>query len=325
MPKISIIIPLYNKAPYLLKALDTVCAQTYQDWECIIMDDGSTDGSGELVERLAAERKDGRIRIFHQQNAGVAVTRNNAVAHAMGDLLCFLDADDWWKPNYLEKMAAFAIQYPDAGIWACNYTYYKPGKTRVGVSNLSFETAPYINYPKSYAQGTGMPVWTGAVMMRRSVFLEMGGFPLGIRLGEDFLLWARTAMQHKVAFLDEPLAYYNNDVPAALRATRNLHKPECHMLFQMEELEKKAQSCANAADWKLLFDKLRISGLLEYWMDARYHDRAAIELQKVDWTQFPASVREPYLKPIWQLKLRRKLMTIGSYCKQKLIKMLKIK
>lgn len=325
MSRISVIIPLYNKASYLHKALETVCAQTYQDWECIIMNDGSTDGSGELVEQLAAARKDERIRIFHQQNAGVAAARNNAVAQAKGDWLCFLDADDWWEPTFLEKMFEFAERYPDAGILACNYIYYKPGKTRVGASNISYETAPYVNYPKSYTQGTGMPVCTGAVMMHRSVFQEMGGFPLGIRLGEDFLLWARTAMRYPIVFLAEPLAYYNNDVPAKLRATRNLHKPECHMLFQMDEIERLSQSCDNAADWKLLFDKLRINGLLEYWMDARYHNRAAVELQKVDWTQFPASVREPYLKPIWQLKLRCKVLAIGSYCKQKLIKMLKIK
>jgi len=319
---VSIIIPLYNKAPYLHKALETVCAQTYQDWECIIMDDGSTDGSGELADRLLAELRDERFCLYHQPNAGVSAARNNAVSHSVGEYLCFLDADDWWSPTFLENLLSFAELYPDAGIWACNYIYYKPGKTHVAINNVQ---SGYINYPRVYYSSSQMPITSISVMMRRSVFLEMGGFPQGIRLGEDFLLWARTAMQYKIAFLDEPLAYYNNDVPAVLRATRNLHNPESHMLFRMDDVERLSKKCDNAADWKLLFDKLRINGLLEYWLDERYHDSAAVELQKVDWSQFPVSARRTYITPIWQLKLKRNVMAVGSSCKQRIIRLLRIK
>lgn len=323
--KVSVIIPLYNKLPYLKKALLSVCTQSYADWECIVMDDGSTDGSGDLAEQLA-KGLDTRIRVIHQSNGGVAAARNNAVAACSAELISFLDADDWWEPSFLAEMVRVAESSPEAGIWASNYIYYKPGKTRIGVTNLTYidESKGIINYPKSYADGTGMPLTSISVMMRRSVFEEMGGFPLGVRLGEDFLLWSKIALRYPVAFLDKPLAYYNNDVPPALRATRNLHKPECNMLFQMDELEQKARNCANAADWKLLFDKLRINGLLEYWIDDQYHDCAAAELMRVDWTQFPVSSRKAYLKPIWQLKLKRKVMAVGCYYKQKMIKLLKI-
>lgn len=327
---ISIIIPLYNKAPYIQKALDSVCAQTYQDWECIIMDDGSTDDSAAVAGQWLKNnccRCGSCYRLLSQPNAGVSAARNNAVLKSSGEFLCFLDADDWWEPTFLEEMVRFAGRVPEAGIWASNYVYYKPGKTRVGVTNVSYldREKGIINYPRSYYQGTGMPIWTGAVLMQRSIFNEFGGFPLGVCLGEDFLLWARVALRYPVAFFDKPLAYYNNVVPSSLRATRNLHDPHTHMLFKMEDLENMASSAKDAEEWKLLFDKLRINGLWEYWLDACYHDQAAEELQKVNWSQFPSSVQRPYLVPVWQQRLKGKIMMLGSSCKQKIIRVLGIR
>lgn len=326
MTKVSIIIPLYNKAPYIKTALETVCFQTYQDWECIIMDDGSTDGSAELAKQIISELADGRYHLLSQSNAGVAAARNNAVKQSSGELLCFLDGDDWWEPAFIEEMVRFTELVPNAGLWASNYIYYKPGKTHVGVTNLVYDDASHtiFNYPKSYAQGTGMPVWTGAVMMRRSIFDECGGFPLGVRLGEDFLLWAKVALRYPVAFLDMPLAYYNNDVPAALRATRNLHDPQNHMLFLLEPLEDEIArlSSVQQTDWRKLLSMLRAIGLLEYWLDDRYHELAAAELQKIDWSLLLASAQRPYKQPVWLVRAQRNFMRVGSFCKQKLISLL---
>ncbi len=223
--------------------------------------------------------------------------------------------------------------YPEAGLYACNYWYVKTGKTRVGVTKMydvscmmcanqgvmCAETwkAGYINYPKTYYENVGMPVWTGATIMPRKVFDEMGGFPLGIKLGEDFLLWSKVALQYKVAFLNEALTYYNNDIPAQLRATRNLHEPQAHMLFRMEHL---AVAEKTNADWKRLCDWLRVGGLMEYWMNKHYHDIAAEELKKVDWTQQSAKVKRIYKTPIGMLKVKRCFMQVGSFVKQKLIR-----
>lgn len=323
--KVSIIIPLYNKAPYIKKALQTVCSQTYQDWECIIMDDGSTDGSGELAKQVISELSDRRFHLLSQSNAGVAAARNNAVKQSCGEFLCFLDADDWWEPEFVEEMVRFSEQVPNAGLWASNYIYYKPGKTHVGVSNLAYEdtTQTIFNYPKSYAQGTGMPVWTGAVMMSRTVFDECGGFPLGVRLGEDFLLWAKVALRYPVAFLDKPLANYNNDVPAALRATRNLHDPQKHMLFLLEPIENEIANLPTAlqTDWQRLLSMLRANGLLEYWLDDRYHDLAVAELEKINWSLLPSSAKQPYQLPIFVVRFKQKFMRVGSYFKQKFIRL----
>ena len=351
--KFSIIIPLYNKAPYIRKALESVLAQTYIDYEVIVVDDGSTDGGAEIAESFLQDPASSlspfasRLRLLKQPNQGVSAARNAGVAQAQGEYIAFLDADDWWEPTYLERMAQLVADYPDAGLYACNYVYYKPGKTHVA---LNIPTG-YINYPKTYYESDAMPVWTGAAMIPRNVYDEMGGFPLGIKLGEDFLLWSKIALRYPVAFLNEPLAWYNNDVPTTLRATRNLHAPEHHMLFRLElafgngdegENEVKGErlkvkgmenseaddpssrlsplaSCLSE-DWQALLDKLRINGLLEYWLSDEYHNQAAIELAKVDWSQQPNSVKRMYKTPICLLKLKRWVMQVGSFCKQRIIK-----
>lgn len=342
-PKLSVIIPLYNKAPYVRKALESVLAQTYTDFELIVVDDGSTDESANIAETMLREIKGYRLevkgqddsiadtnayhlspinyKLIRQANAGVAAARNNGVAQAMGDYLAFLDADDWWEPTYLKRMAQLIEDYPNAGLYASNYVYYKPGKTHVA---LNIPTG-YINYPKVYYESGAMPVWTGATIIPRVVFDEMGGFPVGIKLGEDFLLWAKIALQYKVAFLNEALAWYNNDVPVNLRATRNLHHPNNHMLFRMDNIASSLSPLASSlkSDWQSLIDKLRVNGLLDYWLSKDYHSQAAEELKKVDWTKQPESIKRIYKTPIWMLKAKRLIMRWGSVVKQGLIKLRK--
>lgn len=326
-PGFSVIVPLYNKAPYVRKALESVMAQTFTDFELIVVDDGSTDNSAAICEEYISTIKRSvtinqstieNIRIISQPNAGVAAARNNGVVASNGQFLCFLDADDWWEPNFLEEMDKLIKEYPDAGLYATNYVYYKPGKTHVA---LKLERG-YMNYPEAYLHGE-MAVWTGATCMPRKVFDEMGGFPVGIKLGEDFLLWAKTALSYKVAFCEMALAYYNNSVPASLRATRNLHAPEFNMLFHLDPIEETIHhtpyTIHQQAAWTQLLDKLRISGLMDYWLSDKYHDTATVELAKVDWSKQPIKAKAQYEEPIWMLKCKRQIMQIGSYFKQKLI------
>ena len=339
MPKFSVIVPLYNKERYVKKAIESVLAQTYCDFECIVVDDGSTDNSlaivKEFVEYIDARWIDDRLTIISQPNSGVAAARNNGVKASCGEYVCFLDADDWWKPTWLEEMDRLIKEYPDAGLYATNYVYYKPGKTHVA---LNLERG-YMNYPEAYLHSKQMPVTSITTCMPHRVFDEMGGFPVGIKLGEDFLLWAKTALHYKMAFCEKPLAYYNNDIPASMRATRNLHKPEHHMLFLLEEIEREIgertsqattgrgeplQGIGAAAlqeSWKALLDKLRVSGLMDYWLSDEYHDAAAEELKKVDWSKQSKSAQRQYKMPIWYLRAKRKFMQIGSFFKQKVLKL----
>ena len=308
------------------KALESIASQTFRDFECIIVDDGSTDNSLEFVQNFVDELKiaDRRLKILSQENAGVAVARNRGVTASMGEYVCFLDADDWWEPEFLEELTKLIAEYPDAGLYATNYIYYKPGKTHVA---LRVGTG-YLNYPKAYLRDLSMPITSSTVCIPRKIFDLMSGFPLGIKLGEDFLLWAKIALRYPVAFRSRPLAFYNNDLPASHRATRNLYEPKYHMLFNLQpieaEIEKQVESgkCKEEreVEWKALLDMLRVNGLMEYWLSKDYHDVAEKELEKVDWTRLPRRVKAQYEKPIWLLKTKRRFMQTGSYIKQKLIK-----
>ena len=199
--RFSVIIPLYNKALYVAKAVDSVLSQTFGDYELVIVDDGSKDSSVDVATKLIEGHLN--CRLIRQENCGVSMARNNGVAVSQGEYLCFLDADDWWELTFLEEMDKLVSEFPEAGIFGTNYTIVneKRHKTRVASVGVSpdFEKG-FINYCQVYAKSMYMPLWTGAVCVPRKVFDEVHGFPQGITLGEDFLLWIRIALKHKVAF-----------------------------------------------------------------------------------------------------------------------------
>ncbi len=341
--------PLYNKAPYVRKAVESVVGQTYSDWELIVVDDGSTDGGGNIVASIA----DPRIRLVRQENAGVSAARNRGVAisgtnadtrnkecatppttpsldienaaPSSGEValappphLCFLDADDWWEPAFLEEMAGLIERHPDAGIYGTGYYIVKNGKKRVAPIGVEDGFAEgEINYCQVYAKTLCMPLWTGAVCMPRHIFDEQGGFPTGIKLGEDFLLWVHIALAHPVVLLNKPLSNYNQDVDITFRGTHHLHAPKEHMLWHLEELTPFEYT---NDDYKQLVDGLRTYSLHLYLLDSRYRSAAQKELAKVDWNRQPNKTRRLYRMPIVYLQLRMFLLLFASRLKHIILK-----
>ena len=302
--------PLYNKAPYVGKAVESVVGQTYGEWELVVVDDGSTDGSGDTVKAFT----DNRIHLMRQENAGVGMARNNGVAASHGEYLCFLDADDWWEPTFLAEMAALIERHPDAGIYGTGYYIVKNGRKRVAPIGVDEGfTEGDINYCQVYAKTLCMPLTSITVCMPRTVFEEAGGFPTGIRLGEDFLLWIHTALKHPVVLLNKPLSNYNQDVDVTYRGTHHLHDPKEHMLWNLGDLEPLEQT---DPDYKQLADNLRTYGLLAYLLEPQYHDAAQEELDKVDWSRQPKKTRRLYRQPLCYLKLRALFLKLGSTVKQ---------
>lgn len=314
-PHFSIIMPLYNKAPYVRKAVESVVGQTYKDWELIIVDNGSNDGSGEIVTAFT----DPRIRIIRlEDNIGPGGARNYGVAKSLAPYICFLDADDWWEPTFLEEMAGLVERHPDAGIYGTSYYIVKNGKKRIapiGVEDGFIEGD--INYCKVYAQTLCMPLTSITVCIPRKVFEESGGFPTDIKLGEDFLLWIHIALKHKVVLLNKSLSNYNQDVDVTYRGTHHLRDPKEHMLWHLNDLEPLEHT---NPDYKQLVDNLRTYSLHLYLMDSRYRDAARQELAKVDWDRQPIKTYRLYQLPIWLLKVRMQYLGIGSFLKQRLIR-----
>ena len=316
--RFSVIIPLYNKAPYVAKAIGSVLAQTFTDYELIIVDDGSKDDSATVAAH--AIEGNAHCRLISQENAGVAVARNNGVASSNGDYLCFLDADDWWELSFLEEIDKFIKEYPDAGIYGTNYTIVNETKRKTRVSPVGVEEGfekGYINYCQVYAKTLAMPLWTGAVCIPRTAFDEMQGFPKGIKLGEDFLLWIRIALKYKVAFLNKPLAYYNQDVEAANRGVGRLHRPEHHMLWNVGFLEDEEKV---NPDYKQLIDNLRTYGLFPYYLSKDYNEAAKKELEKVDWSTQSNAVKRQYQYPMLFQRINYAVRRVGSKMKMAFFK-----
>lgn len=315
--KFSVIIPLYNKAAYIAKAIKSVLAQTCDDYDLVIVDDGSKDDSAENAAKAIEGRRN--CRLIRQENAGVSLARNNGAVASHGDYLCFLDADDWWEPSFLEGMSRLIEEYHEAGIYGTNYTIVNETKHKTRVAKIGVEEGfekGYINYCQTYAKTMYMPLWTGAVCIPRSVFDEMQGFPKGIKLGEDFILWIHIAMKYKVAFLNKPLAFYNQDVEIANRGVGRLYATNEHMLWNMADLESLEKS---NTDYKNLIDALRVTALMPYYLSKEHRQAALSELNKVDWEHQPERIKREYKRPIGVLILKQSLMRIGSILKQKII------
>jgi glycosyltransferase involved in cell wall biosynthesis len=306
--RFSVIIPLFNKAPYVAKAIGSVLSQTFADYELIIVDDGSQDDSFSIAAKTVEGH--GNCQVIHQENAGVSMARNNGVACSRGDYLCFLDADDWWAPTFLERMDWLIREYPDAGIYGTNYFYVKNGRQRVCVT--TGETG-YINYCKVYSEKLQMPLTSITVAIPRQCFVAMGGFKPSLKVGEDFDLWIRIALQNRVAFLNEPLAYYNQDANPAWRAIGHLIDPNAHMLWNLGYLEKEEEV---NSDYKQLIDNLRAYGLFPYYLSKQYREEARKELDKVDWSRQPEKTVKLYRRPVAFLRIRVFILRLGARVKQ---------
>lgn len=207
---ISVIIPLYNKEKQIAHTLQSVFKQTFQDFEVVVVDDGSTDSSVAEVEKFS----DSRIRLIHQKNAGVAAARNRGIEEAKGDLIAFLDADDEWKPEYLVTQYLLSQKYPDCSVFACNYEFRdtKGKVTSTIIRKLPFtgEDGILSNYFE-VASCSHPPLWTSAVVVKKPAIQAIGGFPVGIKSGEDLLTWAKLAVNGKIAYSKVPLAVFIKD------------------------------------------------------------------------------------------------------------------
>lgn len=327
--RFSVIIPLYNKAAYVERAVKSVLSQTFDDYELIIVDDGSTDGSADIImqmeendRQLSDLKSKCRFVFIKQKNSGAGAARNNGAGIAHGEYFCFLDADDWWTDCFLQKVNDLIEAYPEAGAYGTAYYYYKNARGRVLDYALptGFKSG-YINYCRCYADSMRMPLWTGAVSIPCDIFEEFSGFSEMLTLGEDFYLWIRIALKYKVAFLNKPLSYYNNDVPVAKRAVGKLHTPAKHMLWGLLALEHYEST---NKDYKYLIDKLRVNSLYPYYLDKDYRKAAVSELQKVDWKKQPLAVRMKYRLPPFCLILWQRFRVFGSRVKQWGIKMYRV-
>lgn len=198
-PRVSVVVPAYNVAGCVQRALDSVLAQSWTDLELLVVDDGSTDGTREVLARCA----DPRLRVLSKPNGGLSSARNHGIAHARGEYLAFLDADDYWLEAKLARQVGLMDRRPDLGFCSTSARVETPeGQTlrpwRCGPIEGAVLEAIFAHNSTVAGSGSG-------VLARRALFGRVGGFDERLRSLEDIDMWMRLAAVSGYECIDEPL------------------------------------------------------------------------------------------------------------------------
>jgi glycosyltransferase involved in cell wall biosynthesis len=201
-PLVTAILPVFNRSGSIVRAIESVLGQSYAPVELIVVDDGSTDGTADLLERYRD-----RATILRQENRGAYAARNLALGHARGDLVAFIDSDDAWLPDKLERQVPLmrgdvGLVYGDVAVVA----EPRDDAPRSGRTSFSWVAPRRGRVLDGLAFGNFVP--TCAALVRRTALEEIGGFPNESRLSADYLTWFRIARRHAFDFVADPVALY---------------------------------------------------------------------------------------------------------------------
>lgn len=204
---ISVVIPLYNKRDSIIRALDSVLNQTVLPDEIVVVNDGSTDGSEKTVEQFNHPL----VRLIHQKNGGVSAARNTGIDAAKHEWIAFLDADDVWNPEYLKEIKNLKQSFPECSVLATAYELQDSSghRTPILLNKIPFEgnRGKLANYFE-VASYSNPPLCSSAIVVKKLALQAVGGFPLGIKSGEDLLTWARLAIRFEIAYSLNKLAVF---------------------------------------------------------------------------------------------------------------------
>lgn len=287
----TIVIPLYNKEQSIISTIQCVKRQNFRDFECIIVNDGSTDSS--LANAETAIEGDQRFVLLNQNNRGVSAARNMGVLHSRYPFVAFLDADDYWDENYLAEAYALVKQFPHAVLYGVGWTY--------GTDNMpqSRDTLHPVERRKieNYWTQNNYSFWTSAAVVSKTAFLEIGGFDERITYGEDIDVWYRLllAFPYAAAYSNRLLAYWMQDTENSL--FHSAPPFERNLLCYMGKYDKDR---VVHPDFRRFIDPIMAGLLFPYLDSQRYQNDASFRKQV-------ASVRRKIdlrtLKPLCALRL----------------------
>ncbi len=259
MPLFSIIIPLYNKENHIGKTLSSILDQHQTNYEIIIVNDGSTDSSEDIVLGF----NDQRIKYYSSTiNQGVSKTRNYGIEKSKGKLIVFLDADDCWYPNHLEVLFQLYQKFPNAGLYATSYEKNFNSKSNfiANFKNIDARSNSFSLVENFFESSTIDSIaWTSACAVPKNIFNSIGNFDTAITHGEDIDLWIRIALKHKVALATFITAIYNINASNGSKQVNIKQK----LFLKFEKFKKDEQ---NNIYLKQYLDLNRYSIALQYKM-----------------------------------------------------------
>jgi len=258
-PAISILMSCYNSEATVSASVHSVLEQTFPDWELIVVDDESSDRSVAVLEGF----DDRRIRVFHQKNAGWPAARNNGLTRAGGDLVAFLDSDDTWHANFLERMREALLRTPDAVLAYCGWQNLGlPGGRGEPFVPPEYDS---VDRAELLLGGCRWPIH--GVLLRRSALERAGGFDESFRASADYDLWLRVASHGRLIRVPEVLAFYHHHAGEQitknkLRSALNHHRAQLKFLRQNPGERARLGS---ARVRKLLYGELLRRAYASYW------------------------------------------------------------
>lgn len=236
--KFSVVIPLYNKGVHIVDALKSVLNQTYQDFEVIVVDDGSTDDSFKWADSVRSEK----IHIYQQENQGVAVARNTGIEKSEGEYIAFLDADDIWHEDYLQTIDQLTQRYPQNDIFVTAYEILMADGKKNYSTQLTPETGCLDSYWLTLDQKYDF-VWTSATTIRKDALIQAGMFKPGEKIGQDLDMWARVArLNQHVAYSAKNCVTYTRNAKENARSRVRIARAKAFIRDLEEELVKSTHS-----------------------------------------------------------------------------------
>lgn len=248
----SVIIPLYNKEQSITNTIQSVLDQTFQDFEIVVVNDGSTDKS---VERVKAF-DDPRIRIIDKPNGGVSSARNRGIKEAKYEWIAFLDGDDWWAKSYLLTLNKLIIEYPNAGIYAGRYSYIT-NKKPIPMKNRfpNIEKGYFLLSDNLYA------VSSSSLVIHKNTFDKYGCFDESLTHGEDTDMWIRIGMKESACFDNSLVSFIDVSSNPLTKSTGKIPKLENQLLSKIDNY------IGVNAEWDKILIKRKAEYLLTFYLE----------------------------------------------------------
>ncbi|WP_440054170.1 glycosyltransferase family 2 protein [Pseudoalteromonas sp. T1lg65] len=228
---ISVVIPLYNKAEFIERAIRSVLSQSHSAAEIIVVDDGSTDDGAKLVSMFS----DQGVRLISQANQGVSAARNRGVDAAKSEFIAFLDADDYWHQDFLSVIASLNSQYPEAKLLCTGYEFKTDTGLRVAKNHhLNQQNGVMEDYFLACCNAD-LPITSSSVCVSKASLQQVGGFNQQLKLGEDQAVWARIACQRPIAYSKSVSVVYDLTASTVGHSPVDFEQPSPH-IFEFQKL-----------------------------------------------------------------------------------------
>lgn len=278
---ISVVIPLYNKEKSITTTLESVLAQGYTDYEVIVVDDGSTDNSADVVRNLVDGKwklVNNKIQLISQPNAGVSAARNAGIMVARGEYVAFLDGDDLWDKDFLKELVRLMEDYPSKSI-------YGLGCAKIFGNEIpTDEVETYYRGESRWDWNTMAYTGSSACVSKKDA-LEVGLFDTRMTHGEDYDMWWHLQLKNGGACYMKPFAYYRQDAE-----NRAMHRVVPLEMFFINYMDKFDEARANDKEFRKFYDQEMAYRIYPYLCDKRYRKEAKQLTKRLDYSQLKLSM-----------------------------------